>query len=224
LSRKWFESLPEAKTFPLKTEDPFRKKAIVLARMTEAEIIAKAQAGDVGCFEALYARHKRRVFSLCLRMTGNYAQAEDFTQEAFLQLYRKIASFRGESAFATWLHRLSVNIVLMHFRKNGIAEVSLQEILEPQEEDSSPKDIGMRDSGLHGAIDRLTLEKAMGGLPPGYRMIFVLHDIEGYEHNEIAEILCCSTGNSKSQLYKARMKLRALLPARSEMAVNQLPA
>ena len=106
---------------------PSAKKAIVFAGMTEAQVIEKAQGGDVSCFEALYARHKRRVFSLCLRMTGDYGQAEDFTQEIFLQLYRKIALFRGESAFSTWLHRLSVNVVLMHFRKKGLKEISLEE-------------------------------------------------------------------------------------------------
>ncbi|HEY6251478.1 MAG TPA: sigma-70 family RNA polymerase sigma factor [Candidatus Angelobacter sp.] len=106
--------------------------------MTEPEVIAKAQAGDMKCFEILYTRHKRRIFSLCLRMSGNYAEAEDFTQEAFLQLYRKIGSFRGESAFSTWLHRLSVNIVLMHFRKKRPLEVSLQEMLEPQPGEDGP--------------------------------------------------------------------------------------
>jgi RNA polymerase sigma-70 factor (ECF subfamily) len=192
--------------------DRLKKTAILFAGMTEAEVIKKAQTGDVDCFEALYARHKRRIFSLCLRMTGNYAQAEDFTQEAFLQLYRKIGSFRGESAFSTWLHRLSVNIILMHWRKKGLAEVSLEETLEPQSEDGPKKDIGKRDDILHGSIDRLNLDRAIASLPPGYRIIFVLHDVEGYEHNEIAEMLGCSIGNSKSQLHKARMKLRSLLP------------
>jgi RNA polymerase sigma-70 factor (ECF subfamily) len=188
------------------------RKPILFAGLTEAEVIDKARAGDTDCFEALYAQHKRRVFSLCLRMTGDHAQAEDFTQEAFLQLYRKIASFRGESAFSTWLHRLTVNIVLMHWRKKGLMEVSLEETLEPQFEDGPKKDIGKRDDVLHGSIDRMTLEQAIGSLSPGYRIIFVLHDIEGYEHNEIAEMLGCSIGNSKSQLHKARMKLRTLLP------------
>lgn len=190
---------------------PITKKALLFAGLTEAEVIEKAKAGDVSCFEALYMRHKRRVFSLCLRMTGNHAQAEDFTQEAFLQLYRKIASFRGESAFSTWLHRLSVNVVLMHFRKKELPQVSLEESLDPQHEGEAPKEIGARDQMLHGAIDRLTLEHAIAELPPGYRIIFILHDVEGYEHNEIAEILGCSIGNSKSQLHKARMKLRTLL-------------
>ncbi len=179
--------------------------------ITESEVINKAQEGDLGCFEMLYERHKRRVFSLCLRMTHNYAQAEDFTQEAFLQLYRKIGSFRGESAFSTWLHRLSVNIVLMDFRRKSIPEVSLQEKLESQHEDFPAKEFGKRDNVLNSSIDRMTLEWAITELPPGYRMIFVLHDVEGYEHNEIAEMLGCSIGNSKSQLHKARMKLRGML-------------
>ena len=210
--------LPQPKLVSLKGEDLVKRKAILFAGMTEAEVIKKAQDGDAGCFEILYTWHKRRVFSLCLRMTGNYAQAEDFTQEAFLQLHRKIATFRGESAFSTWLHRLSVNIVLMHFRKRGISEVSLEETLEQQTEDAPKKDTGRRDEVLDGSIDRITLERAIGDLPPGYRIIFVLHDIEGYEHNEIAEMLGCSIGNTKSQLHKARMKLRTLLPPRGRKA------
>ena len=191
----------------------------MIADMTEAEVIKRTSAGDADCFEVLYGRYKRRIFSLCLRMTGDYAQAEDFTQEAFLQLYRKIALFRGESAFSTWLHRLSVNIVLMHWRKKNLIEVPLEEILEPQHENAPKKDIGKRDDILYGAIDRIVLEKALEDLSPGYRMVFVLHDIEGYEHNEIAEMLDCSIGNSKSQLHKARMKLRTLL----SLAGNQDP-
>jgi len=209
--------LPVAATSLQKNSVFTRREITSPAEMTESEVISKAQAGAVSCFEMLYNRHKRRVFSLCLRMTGNYAEAEDFTQEAFLQLYRKIASFRGESAFSTWLHRLSVNIVLMRFRKKAISEVSLQETLESQQEDGPIREFGKSDDALNGSVDRLTLEWAIRELPPGYRMIFVLHDIEGYEHNEIAEMLGCSTGNSKSQLHKARMKLRSLLPSRQEM-------
>jgi RNA polymerase sigma-70 factor (ECF subfamily) len=179
--------------------------------MSEAEAIQRAQQGDGLCFESLYGMHKRRVYSLCLRMTGNTAEAEDLTQEAFLQLYRKIGTFRGESAFSTWLHRLAVNVVLMHLRKKGLPEVSLQETLEPTEEDKPKKDFGTEDNVLAGSIDRVNLERAIESLPPGYRIIFVLHDIEGYEHNEIAEMMGCSIGNSKSQLHKARMKLRELL-------------
>jgi RNA polymerase sigma-70 factor, ECF subfamily len=187
--------------------------------LPEAEAIARAQKGDAECFEGLYGLHKRRVYSLCLRMTGNTAEAEDLTQEAFLQLFRKIGTFRGESAFSTWLHRLSVNVVLMHLRKKGLPAVSLEESLEPQQEDGPRRDIGARDTQLAGSIDRVNLERAIETLPPGYRIIFVLHDIEGYEHNEIAEMMGCSIGNSKSQLHKARMKLRDLLKdSRAEKA------
>lgn len=187
------------------------KKTTLPSGITEAEAIDRAKRGDAESFEILYGLQKRRVYSLCLRMTGNTAEAEDLTQEAFLQLYRKIATFRGESAFSTWLHRLAVNVVLMHLRKKGLPEVSLQETLEPQQEDGPKKDFGAPDYALVGAIDRVNLERAIESLPPGYRIIFVLHDIEGYEHNEIAEMLNCSIGNSKSQLHKARMKLRDLL-------------
>ncbi|GAC1646764.1 MAG: sigma-70 family RNA polymerase sigma factor [Acidobacteriaceae bacterium] len=189
-------------------------KKIAAPGITEAEAIERAKNGDGYAFELLYAMHKRRVYSLCLRMVGNTAEAEDLAQEAFLQLYRKIATFRGESAFSTWLHRLSVNVVLMHLRKKGLNEVSLEETSEPQQEDGPKKDIGARDNVLAGSIDRVTLERAIESLPPGYRIIFVLHDIEGYEHNEIAEMMGCSIGNSKSQLHKARMKLRDLLKTR----------
>jgi len=177
----------------------------------EAEAIAKAQGGDAQSFEILYSLHKRRVYSLCLRMLGNVAEAEDLTQEAFLQLYRKIGTFRGDSAFSTWLHRLAVNVVLMHLRKKGLPQVSLEETLEPSQDDGPRKDIGERDLVLSGSIDRVALERAVENLPPGYRLVFVLHDVEGYEHNEIADMLSCSIGNSKSQLHKARMKLRDLL-------------
>jgi RNA polymerase sigma-70 factor, ECF subfamily len=176
----------------------------------EAELIERAKQGDAPAFQALYDKHKRRVYSLCLRMTANTAEAEDLTQEAFLQLYRKIGTFRGESAFSTWLHRLSVNVVLMQLRKKSLPVVSLEETTQG-EEDTPKKDFGAEDLALAGSIDRLQLQKAVEDLPPGYRMIFVLHDIEGYEHNEIATIVGCSIGNSKSQLHKARMKLRDLL-------------
>ena len=179
--------------------------------MSEAEAIEGAKQGDGDCFEILYGLHKRRVYSLCLRMVGNVGAAEDFTQEVFLQLYRKIAGFRGESAFSTWLHRIGVNVILMQVRKKGLPEISLDEMLEPTEEGSPKKEFGIEDQVLAGSIDRVNLERAMESLPPGYRGVFVLHDIEGYEHNEIAEMLGCSIGNSKSQLHKARVKMRGLL-------------
>jgi RNA polymerase sigma-70 factor, ECF subfamily len=145
-------------------------------------------------------------------MVGNTAEAEDLAQEAFLQLFRKIATFRGESAFSTWLHRLSVNVVLMRLRKKTLAETSLDETTDPDDESGGPrKDIGGPDLRLSGSVDRVNLERAVDQLPPGYRSVFVLHDVQGYEHNEIAKIMNCSIGNSKSQLHKARMRLRDLL-------------
>lgn len=188
------------------------------AKLTEAEAIERAKQGDAEAFEFLYNLHKRRVYSLCLRMTTNTAEAEDLTQEAFLQLFRKIGTFRGESAFSTWLHRMAVNVVLMRLRKKGLPIVPLEDTIETEEE-TPKKELGAEDISLAGSIDRLQLQRSIDALPPGYRSIFVLHDIEGYEHNEIADMVGCSIGNSKSQLHKARMKLRELLKtSRAEKA------
>jgi RNA polymerase sigma-70 factor, ECF subfamily len=179
---------------------------------TEAEAIRLAQAGNAAAFEFLYQLHSRRVYALCLRMVGNPADAEDLMQEAFLQLFRKIGTFRGESAFSTWLHRMTVNVVLMRLRKKSLPTDSLEETLDPEGESSGPKrDVGAPDLRLSGAVDRVNLERSIEKLPPGYRTVFVLHDVQGYEHNEIAGIMGCSVGNSKSQLHKARTRLRELL-------------
>ena len=144
--------------------------------LSEAEAIERAKLGDAEAFQVLYDKHKRRVYSLCLRMTANTAEAEDLAQEAFLQLYRKIATFRGESAFSTWLHRLSVNVVLMHLRKKSLPVVSLEETTQGNEDDSAKKDFGADDIALSGSIDRMQLQRAVDSLPPGYRTIFVLHE------------------------------------------------
>jgi RNA polymerase sigma-70 factor (ECF subfamily) len=191
----------------------------------EAILLAKAQEGSHAAFAQIYSLHKRRVYSLCLRMLGNVAEAEDLTQEAFLQLHRKIATFRGDSAFSTWLHRLTINVVLMHLRRKGLNLISLDEALDPGSEHGaahgSARSFGAPDLRLTGSIDRMTLEKAVEDLPAGYRLIFVLHDIEGYEHNEIATLLDCSIGNSKSQLHKARMKLREALRSPADEVVTK---
>jgi RNA polymerase sigma-70 factor (ECF subfamily) len=178
---------------------------------TDAAVLERAQAGDHQAFAQIYHLHKRRIYSLCLRMVGNVTEAEDLTQEAFLQLHRKIATFRGDSAFSTWLHRMAVNVVLMQLRKKGLSLVSLDEAMEPNPEEGPGRSFGAPDLALSGAIDRLALERAIAELPAGYRLIFVLHDVEGFEHNEIASMLDCSIGNSKSQLHKARLKLRDAL-------------
>jgi len=142
---------------------------------TEAEAIRRAQAGDAAAFEHLFQLHSRRVYALCLRMVGNPADAEDLAQEAFLQLFRKIATFRGESAFSTWLHRMTVNVVLMRLRKKSLPTDSLEESLEPDSENSGPKrDVGAPDLRLSGAVDRVNLERSIEKLPPGYRTVFIL--------------------------------------------------
>ena len=188
--------------------------------LNEAEAIERAKQGDAEAFETLYDLHRRRVYSLCLRMTANTAEAEDLTQEAFLQLFRKIGTFRGESAFSTWLHRMAVNVVLMRLRKKGLPLVPLEDTVETEEE-GPKKELGARDAVMAGSVDRMELQRAVEALPPGYRSIFVLHDVEGYEHNEIASLVGCSIGNSKSQLHKARMKLRELLKtSRAEKAIK----
>ena len=182
--------------------------------LSETEAVLRARNGDPSVFEYLYRLHGRRVYALCLRMVGNTAEAEDLTQEAFLLLLRKIHTFRGESAFSTWLHRLAVNLVLMRLRKKSPPTVSLEAALDPEDETVSPHTasmIGAPDLLLEGSVDRINLERCIARLPAGYRTIFVLHDIEGYEHHEIAGILGRSVGVSKSQLHKARTRLRELL-------------
>lgn len=189
-----------------------RARRTETGELGEAEVIRLAQSGDAPAFERLYYLHGRRVYSLCLRMVGNAAEAEDLAQEAFLQLFRKIQTFRGESAFSTWLHRLTVNVVLMRLRRKNVIEASLDELAEQDEESGSPpREIGTPDLKLAGSVDRVNLERAVSQLPPGYRTVFLLHDVEGYEHNEIADMMGCSIGNSKSQLHKARTRLRELL-------------
>jgi RNA polymerase sigma-70 factor (ECF subfamily) len=181
-------------------------------QLAEADVVRRAQQGDAAAFEHIYRLHSRRVYSLCLRMAGNPTDAEDLTQDVFLQLFRKIGTFRGESAFSTWLHRMSVNIVLMRFRKKPKGETSLETVTNQDEDSSGPaKEFGGADLRLDGVIDRVALQAAISELAPGYRAMFVLHYVQGYKHNEIARILGCTTGNSKSQTHKARIRLRELL-------------
>ena len=177
------------------------------AARSDYALAQSASTGDMPAFEELYRRHNRRVYSLCLRMTQNTAEAEDLAQEVFIQLFRKIGSFRGESAFTTWLHRLTVNQVLMHFRKRGVR------LEQTTEDGEAPVQVerGTERPGQMPVVDRIALDKAISQLPPGYRTVFMLHDVEGHEHEEIARLLGCSVGTSKSQLHKARMKLRGLL-------------
>jgi RNA polymerase sigma-70 factor, ECF subfamily len=201
--------------------------------LNEAEAIERAQAGEPAMYEYLYRLHSRRVYALCLRMVRDTAEAEDLTQEAFLLLFRKIHTFRGESAFSTWLHRLAVNLVLMRLRKKSLPVVSIEAIPDPDDESAPPKslELGASDLVLEGVIDRINLERCIQQLPAGFRKVFVLHDIQGYRHREIANLLGRSVGDSKSQLHKARKRMRGSLrelqrnKARDErlMAANCLP-
>lgn len=176
-----------------------------------AEVVKRAQQGDSDAFATLFHAHKARIYSVCLRMTNNAAEAEDLTQDAFLQVFRKIATFRGDSAFSTWLHRIAVNTVLMHFRKKSLCQVSLDEPYSNSDGAKIRREYGTRDNRLAGCVDRVALASAIKELPHGYRTIFLLHEVEGYEHQEIAEMLGCSVGNSKSQLHKAKLRIRELL-------------
>lgn len=191
--------------------------AAVLAPVAEAAAIDRsapdidlcrlAADGSLAAFEVIYERYNRRTYSLCLRMLGNQTEAEDLTQDVFVQLYKKIGSFRGDSAFSTWLHRMTVNQVLMHFRKRSVKS-------EKTSEDGELPDQAVAGTGNPSKmpiVDRIALKNAISKLPKGYKNVFMLHDVEGYEHEEVARIMGISVGTSKSQLHKARLKLRALL-------------
>lgn len=155
--------------------------------------------------EDLYERHRQMVYSLCLRMTGNVMEAEDLTQDVFVQLLKKAGSFRGESKFSTWLYRFTINQVLMHIRS------SVRRRESPNMLERLATTPILKRCWSDRVVDRITLLGALAKLPPGSRSVFVKFDVEGYNHEEIALIFGCSTGNSKSQLHKARRKLRKLL-------------
>jgi RNA polymerase sigma-70 factor (ECF subfamily) len=163
--------------------------------------------GDRQVFHELYQEHRRRVFSICLRMTQDVSEAEDLTQEVFIHLFRTIGSFRGESAFTTWLHRLTVNHVLMHFRKRrvrserttGNGDLPVQVVA------------GTSDPKRMRVVDQILLSEVIAQLPEGYREAIILHDVEGLEHSEIAQMRGRSVGTSKSQLHKGRTMLRTLI-------------
>lgn len=175
---------------------------------------------DRRVFHDLYLEHHRLVFSICFRMTQNVQEAEDLTQEVFIHLFRTIGSFRGESAFTTWLHRLTVNIVLMHFRKRRVRSERTTENGEVPDQVV----VGTSDPNRMRVVDRILLSEVIAQLPEGYREAIILHDVEGLEHNEIAEIRGRSVGTSKSQLHKGRTMLRKLITKGSRhYRVNRQP-
>jgi RNA polymerase sigma-70 factor (ECF subfamily) len=196
-------SATESNLIPARTE--------TLRDDSERSLIQRAQCGDQEAFGALFQLHKKRVYSVCLQMTKDVADAEDLTQEAFMQVFRNVNSFRGDSAFSTWLYRIAVNTVLMKLRRRK--SPPLLSLDEPVSSDSPTlkRDIGKADPNLAGVVDRIALRRAIEELPVGCRQIFDLHEVQGYQHHEIARRLQCSIGNSKSQLHKAKMKMRDLL-------------
>jgi RNA polymerase sigma-70 factor (ECF subfamily) len=181
----------------------------------DSELIRRAKQGDSDAFATLFKTHKTRIYSLCLRMTNNSAEAEDLAQDAFLQVFRKLGTFRGDSALSTWLYRIAVNTVLMHFRKKSPNQISLDEPYTNHNEDAKQvtREYGTKDDRLTGCANRLALTRAISELPQGCRTIFLMHEVDGYEHREIAKLLGCSVGNSKSQLHKAKLRVREFLAA-----------
>ena len=198
--------LPLIQTPSLTANEPIEADA------PDLQLTKLAAVGNLAAFEMLYQRYNRRTYSLCLRMTNSQTEAEDLTQEVFIQLFRKIGSFRGDSAFSTWLHRLTVNQVLMHFRRRSVKNEKTSDSGEIPEQIVS----GTANPNKMFVLDRLALNRAIEQLPPGYKKVFILHDVEGYEHEEIARMLKLSVGTSKSQLHKARLKLRGLLIKRND--------
>jgi RNA polymerase sigma-70 factor (ECF subfamily) len=179
------------------------------------DVVVQAQAGDPDAFSQLYLLHHKRVFAICIGMVRDFSLAEDLTQETFLRLHRKLTSFRGESLFTTWLHRMTVNIVLMRLRKRDLPVVSLDQMMTDLPEEHVGRDFGDHDRTQTGVVDRVAIERAVDTLAPGYRRFFLLHDVHGLGHRAIASMEGCSVGNSKSQVYKARRALRSALSAES---------
>jgi len=183
--------------------------------LSESEALRLAQQHNSAAFEFLYRLHCGRVYALCLRMVKNPAQAEDLTQETFLAVFRGIREFRGQSAFTTWLHRVTRNTVLMCFRKRRLNETSLEEITEPDRESGRlPTELGIPDRRLESMADRLLLRTAVSQLSRRLRRTLLLHDVYGYEHGEVAAMMGCATGTSKSQLHKAHLRIREMLKKR----------
>ena len=178
-----------------------------LATNEGAELVRRCRAGDGAAWEEIVQTYSRRIYNLAYRFTSRADAAEDLTQEVFIQLFRKVGSFRGDSAFSTWLHRLTINQVLMHFRRRSVKNEKTSESGDMPEQTVH----GTSNPNRMPVVDRIALKKAIAELPNGYKNVFVLHDVEGFEHEEVARMLGISVGTSKSQLHKARLKLRGLL-------------
>lgn len=181
----------------------------------DSEIVRLANAGSEEAWRTIYGWHQPKVFALMMRMTGSTTEAEDLTQDAFLQVFRKLAGFRGESRLSTWIYRVAVNVALMRFRRQKHSYVSIDAMLEDSAINREPPVLQTEDRRLKHTVDRIALTRAIAELPTGYRTVFVLHEVEGYQHEEIAEILSRSVGLSKSQLHKSKHNLRQSLSVRA---------
>lgn len=180
------------------------------ARVAEAALVERCRRGELGAFEEIYRAHSAKLFGLIHRMVGNRADAEDLLQEVFLSAHRKLEGFRGESALGTWLYRLATNSCLDYLRSRAAKSGQLTDAIEdePALGDAGTRAIAER------TVAKMDLERALARLPDGCRAAFLLHDVEGLEHKEVADALGIAEGTSKSQVHKARVKLRALLGAK----------
>jgi RNA polymerase sigma-70 factor, ECF subfamily len=177
----------------------------------DEELARLAAEGDTTAFEEIHSRYHRFIYAVAFRMTGNEADAEDLTQDSFVSVLRWVGSFRGEASFTTWLYRLVVNQAKMHFRRRKSRPEELTRGGALSELDAGVA----RRANSDQVLDRLSIDKAMRGLPPGYRAAFILHDVAGYEHEEVARQMGWTAGTSKSQLHRARAGLRKMLAART---------
>jgi RNA polymerase sigma-70 factor, ECF subfamily len=176
-------------------------------RQEDLALVERCRQGDLTAFEEVYRAHSGRLYNVAFRMLGNPTDAEDLLQEIFLAAHRKLETFRGDSALGTWLYRLAVNLCLDYLRSRTGRAIQMTDVIE---DDNILPDTASR--GLaEQTVTRMDLERAMAHLPEGCRMAFVLHDIEGLEHREVAEAMGIAEGTSKSQVHKARLRLRALL-------------
>jgi len=180
------------------------------AREADLQLVERCRRGELGAFEELYTAHSGRLYSLACRMLGNPADAEDLLQEIFLSAHRKLDSFRGDAALGTWLYRLGMNQILDHVRSRAGRAGQITDGLDDATTLADASGHRLADR----AIDRIDLERALGELPPGCRAAFLLHDVDGLEHREVSEVLGIAEGTSKSQVHKARLRLRGLLRAR----------
>ena len=181
------------------------------ANRVDRELVQRCRRGELGAFEELYKRYGRRLYTVAYRITGSAADAEDLVQDMFLQVFRRLESFRGEAALGTWLHRLAINTCLDFVRSKQGRRQRVTDAADDLDALESPAAGPWR---AEAALDRMDLERAIAQLPPSYRRAFLLHDVEGLEHHEIGETLGIAEGTSKSLLFKARMRLRVILRGR----------